>query len=213
MYSLLRKGKINVYCMTLGSMQTNTYLVYDEQKNCFISDPASNIEEIAVKVTELGLKVQGVLLTHGHFDHIGAADDVRKKYDVKIYGMEAEREVFESSDNNLSSLFGQPFTVRVDEFLKDGQNINVAGFDIHIIHTPGHTKGGCCYLVSKENEKILISGDTMFCGTYGRYDFPTGNYRELISSIKDKLLTLDENISVYPGHNEETTIGDEKVVY
>ncbi len=213
MVSVIRKGKINICKLVLGGLATNAYIVYSEQGEGFIVDPAADAEIIKIKVTDLGLTIKGILLTHGHFDHIGAVKTVKELYNTEVYACDKEKEILENSYNNLSEIFGNGFTQKADEYLPDGYEFELAGFDIKLINTPGHTVGGACYLVSKDDEKVLISGDTLFAGSHGRYDFPTGNYRELITSIKEKLLVLDENLEVYPGHNEETTIGEEKVYY
>lgn len=213
MISMVKKGKIIICKMTLGSMATNTYIVYGENGEGFIVDPAAESEIIKIKTTELKADIKAILLTHGHFDHIGALEKVKQIYNADVYAGEKEKEILESSEKNLSAYFEKPFIGKADIYVKDGESIKVADFDIKVIETPGHTIGSVCYLVSKEDEQVLISGDTLFAGSYGRYDFPTGNYSQLMSSIKEKLLTLDESLSVYPGHNEDTTIGEEKLLY
>lgn len=213
MISIVRKGKINICKMTLGSMATNTYVVYGEDGEGFIVDPAAESEIIKIKITELNVDVKAILLTHGHFDHIGALEKVKEIYNADVYAGESEKEILGSSEKNLSEYFTKPFTGKADIYVKDGENISIAGFDIKVIGTPGHTIGSVCYLVSKEEEQVLISGDTLFAGSHGRYDFPTGSYSQIMGSIKNKLLTLEESLSVYPGHNEDTTIGEEKGLY
>ena len=106
MVSMVKKGKINILKMTLGSMSTNTYLVFDEDKNGFLVDPGDSADIIKIKVTELGVTVKALILTHGHFDHIGALSDVRKLYDAKVYAMSEEETILTSSENNLSMYFG-----------------------------------------------------------------------------------------------------------
>lgn len=213
MISIVRKGKINICKMTLGTMATNTYVVYGENGEGFIVDPAAESEIIKIKTTELMADIKAILLTHGHFDHIGALEEVKKIYDADVYACEKEKEILFSSEKNLSAYFEKPFTGKADVYVKDGESISIAGFDIRVIETPGHTIGSVCYLVSKEDEQVLISGDTLFAGSHGRYDFPTGSYSQLMISIKEKLLTLKDSLPVYPGHNEDTTIGEEKALY
>ncbi len=213
MISIVKKGKINICKMTLGGMATNTYLVYGEDGKGFLVDPAAESEIIKIKVKDLNADIRGILLTHGHFDHIGALSEVKKIYNTDVYACDKEKEILESSEKNLSAYFDRPFTEKADIYVKDGETIKLAGFDIKVIGTPGHTIGSVCYLVSKDDEQVLISGDTLFAGSHGRYDFPTGSCSQIMSSIKNKLLILDENLKVYPGHNEDTTIGDEKGLY
>ena len=179
-------------------------------KEAFIVDPADSADEIQLKITELGVKPVAILLTHGHFDHIGAVDELRDKYKIKVYVYEDEKDVM-TSDANLASMIGKRMSVEADEYLRDLQTIIIGGEKIQVIHTPGHTKGSCCFYLP--DEKVLFSGDTMFCQSFGRTDFPTGSMSQLISSIKNRLLKLDDDVKVYPGHNEETKIGFERHMY
>ncbi len=197
--------------MVLGMVMTNCYIAYDDVvKEAFIVDPADSADEIQLKITELGVKPVAILLTHGHFDHIGAVDELRDKYKIKVYVYEDEKDVM-TSDANLASMIGKRMSVEADEYLRDLQTIIIGGEKIQVIHTPGHTKGSCCFYLP--DEKVLFSGDTMFCQSFGRTDFPTGSMSQLISSIKNRLLKLDDDVKVYPGHNEETKIGFERHMY
>ena len=197
--------------MVLGMIMTNCYIAYDDVvKEAFIVDPADSADEIQLKITELGVKPVAILLTHGHFDHIGAVDELRDKYKIKVYVYEDEKDVM-TSDANLASMIGKRMSVEADEYLRDLQTIIIGGEKIQVIHTPGHTKGSCCFYLP--DEKVLFSGDTMFCQSFGTTDFPTGSMSQLISSIKNRLLKLDDDVKVYPGHNEETKIGFERHMY
>lgn len=197
--------------MVLGMIMTNCYIAYDDVvKEAFIVDPADSADEIQLKITELGVKPVAILLTHGHFDHIGAVDELRDKYKIKVYVYEDEKDVM-TSDANLASMIGKRMSVEADEYLRDLQTIIIGGEKIQVIHTPGHTQGSCCFYLP--DEKVLFSGDTMFCQSFGRTDFPTGSMSQLISSIKNRLLKLDDDVKVYPGHNEETKIGFERHMY
>lgn len=197
--------------MVLGPIMTNCYIAYDGNiKEAVIIDPADSADIIKRKITELGVKPVAILLTHGHFDHIGAALDIKAEYGIKIYAHEDEKDVL-TSDANVASMMGMRLCVDADEYVRDRQTLLFGGVKYEVIHTPGHTKGGCCYYVA--SDKVLFSGDTMFCQSYGRTDFPTGSYSELINSITQKLLKLDDDVIVYPGHNEETKIGYERSMY
>ena len=197
--------------MVLGPVMTNCYIAYDgDIKEAVIIDPADSADIIKRKITELGVKPVAILLTHGHFDHIGAALDIKAEYGIKIYAHEDEKDVL-TSDANVASMMGMRLSVDADEYVRDRQTLLFGGVKYEVIHTPGHTKGGCCYYVA--SDKVLFSGDTMFCQSYGRTDFPTGSYSELINSITQKLLKLDDDVIVYPGHNEETKIGYERSMY
>lgn len=207
-------SKLCMKKLVLSICATNCYIVYDDEtKAGFIIDPAAAFDIIDANVKELGVDIKGILLTHGHFDHIGAADDLKKQYQVKVYAHEEEAEITENGMLNLSAMFETGDSVKVDIKLRDGETFELCGFSIKVIHTPGHTKGSCCYLINDGEKDRLFSGDTLFCGSYGRTDFPTGNGRQIMDSIINKLLVLDEDMEVYSGHGEMTFIGDEKKWY
>lgn len=197
--------------MKLGLLRTNTYIVAsDDSKECIIIDPAAEEQRIVNKLTECGLNLCAILLTHGHFDHIGVADNLRKRFGAKIYAMEEEKAILETPAN-LSEMIRQNFNLKADVYLNDSDVINIAGCEFKVIYTPGHTIGSCCYYVEKE--KVLFSGDTMFCNSYGRTDFPTGSAASIMRSITEKLLKLPDDTKVYPGHEDTTTIGFERHNY
>lgn len=192
-----------------GALRTNCYFIYDDDtKETLIIDPADEADKLAGILKEHGLKPAAILLTHGHFDHIGAVDELRKKYGTEVFCLAREQEIMEDAGNNLSAMFGQSFTVKPDKLLTDGQELVLAGFSIRVIATPGHTKGSCCYYF--KDDRFLISGDTLFEESVGRTDFPTGSVAELVHSIQEKLFVLPEDTPVYSGHGEPTTIGHEK---
>jgi len=200
--------------LVLVMVRTNCYIVYDsENLNGFIIDPADNGDIIMNKVKSKNINILAVFLTHGHFDHIGAAEHIRDVIGVKIYGGEEEKDIFTNPSFNLSSLYMDDISLNADVFLKDDDVINLSYFKIKAIHTPGHTNGGLCFFVSLFEEEVLFSGDTIFRDSYGRYDFPTGSLNVLLNSIKSKLLILKDDLKVFPGHNEITFIGDEKRNY
>ena len=171
-------------------------------------DPADHGEGLYDKLKEAGFSVAGIILTHGHYDHIGSADELRSKSGAKIYANEAERELCTDPRLNLSGMFGRKITVEPDVYVKDGEELTIAGMTCKMIATPGHTSGSCCYYF--EDAGMLISGDTLFLESTGRTDFPTGSTSEIIRSIKEKLFLLPDDTKVYPGHNDATTIGHEK---
>ena len=206
--------KINIKRLVLGPIRTNCYIVYNnETKEGIIFDPASESEKIREFIEEEKLELKGIFLTHGHFDHIGGATKYQKKYNVPLYCHEAEEDIATSLELNLSAAFGDNAYATPDTLLKDGQQIDICGFNIKVIHTPGHTKGSCCYLINCDNESVLISGDTLFAGSHGRVDFPTGSMSQITRSITEKLLCLDEDLLVLPGHEFETTIGEERPLW
>lgn len=201
----------NMKQLVLGMLRTNCYIIFNDNKDAIIVDPGDNFSKVKDMVLNEGLNVKAVLLTHGHFDHIGAADEIRKEYGAKIYAHELEKEILEDSFKNLSSQFYEGIALKADDFFKEGDILEIAGFKIRVIHTPGHTVGGVAFYFGDYG--VLFSGDTMFNGSYGRVDFPTGSMSTLMSSIKEKLLKLPDETVVFPGHNDSTTIGDEKRWY
>ena len=154
---------------------------------------------------------KAILLTHGHFDHIGAVNQLKERYNIPVIVGAKEEKVLTDSRMNLSSMFGEPVKVNGDKFLEDGENFQVAGFDIQYILTPGHTPGSGCFYI--EEEQVLFSGDTLFQASRGRTDFPGGSESDIIKSIKNKLLVLPGETEVYPGHMNITNIDREKVYY
>lgn len=198
-----------VYYRGLGDLGANCYfLVNSDNNECVIVDPGAEANEIIRVINEKALKPKAILLTHGHFDHIMASEEVRQAYGIDIYAGEKEIELLAKPSRNLSGHFGSNYALDGVVALTDGQELSLAGIDFKVISTPGHTIGGVCYYI--ENQGILISGDTLFCGSFGRYDFPTGNVRDLIASITNKLFNLPDETVCYPGHGNETTIGYEK---
>ena len=158
----------------------------------------------------MGLEVEEILLTHGHFDHIAGGDDLRNRSGARIKCLDAEKELIENPELNVSLDFmGYPVTLTPDGYFKDGDELTIAG-DIRckVLATPGHTKGGCCFYI--EEGGILISGDTLFEGSVGRTDFPGGSMSTLVRSLQEKLMVLPDETKVYPGHGAETTIGFER---
>ena len=189
---------------------TNCYFaINDDTKEVLIIDPGASAKQLAEKVKEHGLKPAGILLTHGHFDHSAAAEELAQLLDVKIYAHEAEQETLEMPGLNLSGWEGKSETYHADVYLKDEQELELAGFKVRVLFTPGHTVGGCCYYFVEQG--ALFSGDTLFEGSIGRTDFPKGSASQLIRAIKDKLIILPEETAVYPGHGEMTGIGMERV--
>ncbi|MCL2050799.1 MAG: MBL fold metallo-hydrolase [Lachnospiraceae bacterium] len=195
--------------LVLGLAQTNCYFLENESgSEAIVFDPADRGEYIFEKLKDKGQKIAGIFLTHGHFDHILGANKLRDLSGAKIYAYCAEKEVCEDRVKNASAAIGNPCTVAADEYINDGDEINLAGMNLRVIATPGHTVGSACYYLADEG--ILFSGDTLFEESVGRTDLPTGNMNTLVKSIREKLFTLPDETKVYPGHGEPTTIGNEK---
>ena len=193
----------------VGVMSANCYLlINDKLKETVIIDPGDQADIIKRKIEELGVKPVGILLTHGHFDHIMAAPELAEEYQIKIYAAEAEAQLLSDDKTNCSGMIRRRFTLKADILLKNEESINLADINIKIIDTPGHTVGGACYYI--EDQNVLFSGDTLFFESVGRTDFPTGDIRSLLNSIEQRLLVLPDEVKVYPGHGDTTTIGHEK---
>lgn len=203
-------GALKVKQYVVGPVQTNCYFAVNEQtKELFVVDPGDNAKELAARIREEGCMPAAVLLTHGHFDHAGAAEELATEFGIKIYAYEGEQETLENSRMNVSWMMGAEQVYHADIFLKDEQEFTLAGFHIRVLHTPGHTKGGCCYYLPYED--AVFSGDTLFAGSVGRSDFPGGSSSQLIRSIREKLMVMPEQTTVYPGHNSITTIENERM--
>lgn len=199
--------KIEQYCIV--QVQTNCYFAINEKtQEMLVIDPGDCAQLLAEKIKQKGLKPKAILLTHGHFDHAMAAEELAGIFGVKIYAHEAEKETLEQSGLNASGMIGRRDSYQADVFVKDGQVLQLAGMDLTVLHTPGHTEGGCCFY--SEEDKVLFSGDTLFCQSVGRTDFPRGSMSQLIRSIRGKLLVLPDDVKVYPGHMGVTTIGMER---
>ena len=194
----------------VSACATNCYFaINDETREVLIIDPGASAKQLAEKVKEHDLKPAAILLTHGHFDHAAAAEELAQLLDVKIYAHEAEQETLETSGLNLSGWEGKSETYHADVYLKDEQELELAGFKVRVLFTPGHTVGGCCYYFVEQG--TLFSGDTLFEGSIGRTDFPKGSASQLIRAINEKLMILPDETAVYPGHGDMTAIGMERV--
>ena len=202
-------GQIEIKSMTLGMVATNCYLIINkENKEALLVDPADNALRISNVIEENGCTLKAILLTHGHFDHIMALNDLKKRYNVPVYAHEEEEDVLKQSSLNLSGSIGQIYTTQADVYVKDGEHLKLEGLDVIVLYTPGHTKGGVCYYFPEE--KVLMSGDTLFHCSIGRTDFPTGSMSQLVRSVKEQLFVLPDDVQVYPGHDSVTSIGYEK---
>jgi len=190
----------------IGVASTNCYLIYDEEskKACLI-DPAVYSEKIMEVIFSKGLSVEYIILTHGHFDHILGANAFKEKTGAKIVAHEIETEYLENPAKSLTSIQGRE-TVSADVLLKENDVLTFGEISLKVIHTPGHTKGSCCFIC--ESEKIMFSGDTLFKDGIGRYDLYGGNYNILMQSLQ-KLKNIKENYKIYPGHGDSTTLDRE----
>lgn len=202
-------GKLELQQCVLGPVYTNCYIAKNKETGeALIIDPADSPSKIELKVNAMGARPVAVLLTHGHFDHIMGVEAVREKYQIPVYACRQEEEMLREPSVNMTDQMGKSCSIRPDVFLDDLQVFEAAGFSIQMIHTSGHTKGSCCYYLKEEG--VLFSGDTLFCGSVGRTDFPGGSASQIRDSLHRLLAALPDDTSVYPGHDTSTTIGYEK---
>ena len=195
----------------VGPVSTNCYFAVNPDTNeTVIVDPGDEAEQLIDRIAIKELKPVGILLTHGHFDHAGAASRLAEEYNIKVYAGKDEEETLSDPRINQSGYYDrEAMQYHADVFLTDGEIIKLAGFNIKVLFTPGHTPGGVCYYFADEG--YLFSGDTLFYNSVGRTDFPKSSSSDLIRGIKDKLMALDDSVIVLPGHDAHTTIGEERM--
>ena len=203
-------GKLKVEQYVVGPVQTNCYFaVNEETKEVLVIDPGAGAGQLADRLRMGDYKPVAILLTHGHFDHAGAAEELAKTFQIPIYAHEVEKETLASVELNASWMMRKNETYQADRFVKDEEELELAGFHLRVLHTPGHTVGGCCYYFPYED--VVFSGDTLFAMSVGRTDFAKGSATQLIQGIRDKLMVLPGDTTVYPGHNDVTTIETERM--
>lgn len=202
-------NKLIVQKDILGPVFTNVYYGMNaDTRELFIVDPAAAADRIAQHIARMEGKPVAILLTHGHFDHILAAEEIRRQYEIPIYACRQEEEMLREPSVNMTDRFSKTVSLSADRWLSDLEVFECAGFSVQMLHTPGHTVGSCCYYL--KDEKVLFSGDTLFCGSVGRTDFPGGSMSQMRNSLHRLLDTLPGETEVYPGHDSQTTIDTEK---
>ena len=196
--------------MVLGAVSTNCFLVWNEDtREAFVVDPADHAAAIMKRIELHKLSLKAILLTHGHFDHMLAVPALKQLTGAKIYAGIKEQALLSDGYMNLSGSWGnKDVTFEADHWVTDNEEMELCGFKVRCLETPGHTEGGVCYYLYEEGQ--LFAGDTLFYGSYGRTDLPTGNTKKLFKSIVEKLLVLPEETIVYPGHGNGTSIEMER---
>ncbi len=194
---------------SLGILGANCFLLIDEDtKATVVVDPGGYSKKFQAYIEEEKLDIKAILLTHGHFDHIMGIDSILETKQVPVYVHEEDLPIMTEPKLNLSSSYTKGYTFADALPMKDGQVFNFLGEPIEVIHTPGHTMGGCCFYIPAA--QAVLSGDTLFQRSVGRTDFPNSSPDGIICSIKERLFTLPDETIVYPGHSGETKIGFEK---
>ena len=184
-----------------GIYDANCYIVMDEKtRDAVVLDPGGDGEMLERAIKDMGANVKSILLTHGHMDHVGGVEYLSDKLNVPLYISKIDEEYMEKDNYVFGSIRN------ANGYLEDGNELSFGSLNIKVIATPGHTKGGLCFLI----EDKLFTGDTLFQGSIGRTDFIGGSFSEIINSIKTKLLPLGDEIEVYPGHGPKSSIGYEK---
>ena len=187
---------LKIHTLTLGMYQTNTYIIHEENsKSCCVIDPGYQANTILEKLDGLGLTLDAILLTHGHFDHVGAVKDLAADTDCRVFLC--------ADDALLPPMFTAGKLYYTDTYT-EGSILNIAGLYIHVLHTPGHTPGSVCLLV----DDVIFSGDTLFEGSCGRTDIG-GDWVTIQKSLK-RLAAMEADFTVYPGHGGSTTLAQEK---
>ena len=194
-------------------LKTNSYVICDEKsKEAMVIDPGGEPERIAETLDILGANLKYIFLTHCHADHIGGISELKKIKGGKILVSRSDSEGLYNKDINLAEYINMEIPeLEEDSRVDDEDLIHIGEIEFKVIATPGHTKGGLCLYAEKEG--LVFTGDTMFSGTWGRTDLPTGSFVELITSITDRLMPLPDDTIVYPGHGKITMIQDERNIY
>jgi len=200
--------KLQVEPLVVGPLFSNCYIVWDDrEKKGAIIDPGDEADKILITVNELGIDINYILATHGHFDHVGAVASLKRELKVEFIA-HMDDFFFIQNGENAARRWGfnieQP--PKPDKFIEDGDIIQIGNFMLEVLHTPGHSPGGVSFL----QNGMVFCGDTLFQGGIGRTDFRKGSFEELVKSIKTRLYTLPDDTIVYTGHGPITTIGEEK---
>jgi len=195
---------VNIECLTLGSMQVNCYVLC-ENGEAVVIDPGSECDKVMSYIEKSGCNLSKILLTHGHFDHIGAVKELAEKSGAEVYVHSGDAPMLEDNTKNLSYLTGEEIeTFSADKFLDDVEKLTVGNSEIKVYYTPGHSKGSVSFLCGDN----LFCGDLLFKGSIGRFDH--GSLRIELTSLKFLMDNFSDDIKVFPGHGESTTIGEER---
>ncbi len=190
-----------------GVLEENCYIVYDKEGTCVIIDPGDDSETIADHIAENDLTPKAILLTHGHFDHTGAVVALKERYEaLPVYIHYDDRKMLSEPEQQSAFDYGVNDEFEADKYIQDGEKLCFGTLEFTVIHTPGHTKGSCCFLC----EGALFTGDTLFRRSVGRVDLPGGSESAMMRTLREKIAVLPGYLSVHPGHGDFSTIAEEK---
>lgn len=205
---------IRIQKLAFNLFQVNTYIVWDESNACAIIDPGCQTdrekETLHAFIKEKGLKPEKILLTHGHMDHVYGVADCCSRYGIKAYMHANEAETLSGFNPSMLSMGLPPVPAFEYTPVEDGEQLTFGGTSVRVLATPGHSMGGVCYWLEKQN--VLFSGDTLFAGSIGRTDNRWASLDLLKKSLKETLMALDGEIDVFPGHGPATSIGNERLM-
>jgi glyoxylase-like metal-dependent hydrolase (beta-lactamase superfamily II) len=201
--------------LVVGALQCNCSILGDEETHeAIVIDPGDEVERILAILKRHDLKAKYILNTHAHFDHVGNCCDLKEATGAEIWLHKADLAIYDSAPQQAE--FFAPYGVEpirispVDRFVRDADGVQVGKLAAQVIHTPGHTPGSLSIHLPGSANNIVFAGDTLFFGSIGRTDLPGGDFHRMMKSIKERLLTLDDDTLVWPGHGPKTTIGHER---
>lgn len=201
---------MNWHQVPLGPLQTNCYILSKDDRTCLIFDPGEEGDKLGSFIEQHNLTPLAIVLTHAHFDHIGAVDDIREHFNIPVYIHEKEADWLLDPALNGSARYPMIHNISgkpADFIIRHEQEMKIADFTFHVYETPGHSPGSISIYL--KDFDLVVAGDALFNGSIGRTDLPGGNHHQLLQSIHQKLLVLPEETIVLPGHGPTTTIGQE----
>lgn len=198
---------VEVKRIVTGAMEENCYLIY-EDVTALIVDPGDDFPKIMQTIEDLQVTPVAILLTHCHYDHIGALEETLTTYNVPVYVSSLEKDWLSNPELNLSAHGGKPVIAQSADFeFEMMRDYTIGGLSFRVVPTPGHSPGGVSFIF----EDFVITGDALFQGSVGRTDLPGGDHEALLEEIREQLFTLEDEMQIYPGHGDASTIGDEKL--